>query len=174
MTVNTGLILLPGHRTTPEFLERLESVVNASENPVIYLAIDPGKANGICGYDTRFYLQFMMTVQADDMIMFLEQFKKLEVIICEDYKILYHKTKDHAFSDLETTRVIGRIEGYATRLKVKLVKQLATIKKTGYAFIGKTPLPKSDPTNHQLDAHVHFIFWAVKNQLIDIKTLLRN
>ncbi len=174
MTANTGLVLFPGDRTTPEFLERLSSVVNAPENPVLYLAIDPGKSNGVCGYDAKFYLQFMMTVHADDMVEFLEQFNQVTTIVCEDYKVFYHKAKDHAFSDLETPRVIGRIEGYAARMRVKLVKQMSNIKTTGYAFIGKKPLPKSDPKNHQLDAHVHFIFYAVKNQLIDIKTLLKS
>lgn len=174
MTANTGLVLFPGDRTTDAFLERLRSVVNSELNPVKFLAIDPGTSNGVCLYDARYYLVSMMTVHAEDLDEFIEQFEQLDTIICEDYKVYRHKANAHVFSDLQTPRAIGGIESFCRRKKVKLVKQLASNKPTGYAFLGKKPLPKSDPKNHQMDAHVHFIFWAVKNNLIDIKTLLRN
>lgn len=158
---------------TPRYLENLNSTVNADTNPIEYLSIDPGKSNGLCGYDTKFYPQFMLTIRADDMVKFLQQFKRVRKVIIESYKIFPNKAKDHIYSDLETPRVIGRVEGWAETNDVELIKQPSSIKPTGYAWIGKKPLPKSNPQNHSMDAHVHFMYWAVKNRLIDARELLR-
>ena len=160
-------------RLTPEYLANLSSVVNAEENPVIYLGIDPGKANGVCGYDAKYYVMFMLTIQADDMNMFINQFTKVKTCIIEDYRIFPGKEKQHIYSSLETPRVIGRVEAWAETNKIELVKQGAHIKETGYKWIGAKPLPKSNKNNHKLDAHVHFMYWAVKSRLINAAELLK-
>lgn len=166
-------MILDKEPITDEQLASLAEAVNADMNPVKYLAIDPGKANGVCGYDAKFHLVFMYTIREEDMVKFLEVFKRVETCITESFLLFPTKTKDQIYSDMETSRVIGRVEGWAARAKVKLVMQPSSIKKTGYAWIGKKPLPKSNPKNHKMDAHVHFMFWAVKNGKINAADLLR-
>ena len=56
---NTELVKSVEGRLTKQYLEKIKETVNAEANPIIYLSIDPGKTNGICGYDAKFYLMFM-------------------------------------------------------------------------------------------------------------------
>jgi hypothetical protein len=165
VTVNT-------ENLTDDYLVRLKETVNAPNNPITYLAIDPGKANGVCGYDVKCYLQFMHTIAANDMIKYLESFTQVQKCIMEDYLLYPDKAKHQVYSDMETSRVIGRVEAWAERKEVEVIKQGSRIKSTGYAWIGKKPLPKSNSKNHVLDAHVHFIYWAVRRGLISANTLL--
>jgi hypothetical protein len=155
-----------------ETIERIKEAANKDENPVKYLSIDPGKSNGICGYDVKYYLMFMLTLPADNITKFLHQFDKVDICILEDYKLFPNKAQQQVYSDMETSRVIGRVETWAELKDVKLIKQPSSIKPTGYAWIGEKPLPKSNPSNHSLDAHVHFIYWAVKNGKMDARKLL--
>jgi hypothetical protein len=168
-----GVIASIEGRLTDEWLQHLNEAVNAQHNPVKYLGIDPGKSNGVCGYDEKFYLQFMLTVPSDDMTMFMHQFNNVDTCVIENFMLYPNKAKEQRYSDMETSRVIGRVETWAELKKVTLVKQGATVKKSGYAYIGKKPLPKSDPRNHELDAHVHLMYWAVSKNKIDAATLLR-
>lgn len=164
-----GLVLV----SRTEF-DRFEGTVNAEVNPVIYLGIDPGKSNGVCGYDARHYVVFMCTVNSLDMIHFLAMFKKVEKCIIEDYLLYPDKAKQQVYSDMETSRVIGRVESWAELHHVEVIKQGASIKATGYKWIGKKALPKSNPLNHELDAHVHFMHWAIKHGKVNAADLLRN
>lgn len=160
-------------RLTKEELDHFREAVNSPLNPVKYLGIDPGKHNGVCGYDAKFYLQFMKPVNSNDMVIFLEQFSMVDVCVIEDYKLYPNKAKVQTYSDMETSRVIGRVESWSHHKGVKLVKQKALIKKTGYAWLGQKPLPKSDPMNDPLDAHVHFMYWAVLTGRIKAEELLK-
>ncbi len=168
----TSMILNPGERLTPEFLEKLNSIVNAEENPTTYLGIDPGGKNGIGIYDARFYLQFIFTIAADDMVRFLLQFNHVKTAVVEDYRLFPNKAKQQYYSDMETPRVIGRIETWAEMNNVELVKQGPSIKDVGYAWIGQKKPPKSDKRNHEKDGNVHFMYWAIKNKHIDARSLL--
>lgn len=159
---------------TDEQLVAISETVNCDVNPVEYLAIDPGMANGVCGYDAKYYLVFMYTIREQDLLRFLKQFQKVSICVIEDYTLYPQKAKEQIYSDMLTPRVIGRVENWAELNSVELIKQGARIKPTGYAWIGKKPLPKSNPKNHKMDAHVHFMYWAVKNGHIDARVLLRN
>jgi len=169
VTVN----IAPAERLTEEYLAHLKETVNATENPVNYLAIDPGKANGVCGYDEKFYLVFMLTIQAADMNLFVHQFDNIKTCIIEDFKLYPNKTRTQHYSDMETSRVIGRVESWAELKDVELVKQGATIKTTAYAWLGEKPLPKHNPKNHMMDAHAHFVYWAVRKGFINARDLLK-
>ena len=158
---------------TLEDIAHLAEAVNTEENPVQYLGIDPGKANGVCGYNAKFYLQFMFTIKSDDMVKFLAAFKKVKKCIMENYKLFPNKAKDQYYSDMETPRVIGRVEAWAETNGVELITQPPTIKSTGYKWIGQKPLPKSNPWNHPMDAHVHLMYWAIKNKYIHPSELLK-
>jgi hypothetical protein len=166
VTVDIGLALLPGERTTPEYLVRLKEAVNADHNPVIYLSIDPGKSNGVCGYNAKYYPMFMLVIDSEDMILFLHQFKRIEKCITEKYIVYSNKAKQHIGSNLETSRVIGRIESWAKTNDVQLIMQPASDKVQGYIFMQQKPLPKTNLLNHAMDAKAHFYFWAVRTHRI--------
>lgn len=153
-------------------LETFTELVNAEVNPVKYVAIDPGKFNGIAMYDEKFYLQALHVVNAADMVAFLNAFKKLDMVVCESYRIFAGKEMQHRYSDMETVRVIGRVESYCEMRDVKLVKQMSSIKPTGYAWIGKKP-PRNKNDQDPMDAHVHMMYWAVMHKKVNAHDLLR-
>lgn len=153
----------------PSFTE----TINADTNPTIYLGIDPGESNGICGYDAKFYLTFMFTVAAEDMNQFLKQFEKIKTCVIESFSLYPNKAQSQIYSDMLTSRVIGRVENWAHDTHVTLIKQPAKIKPTGYAWLGKKPPSKTDPTNHEQDAHVHFMYWAVRNGHVAPESLVK-
>jgi predicted Zn-ribbon and HTH transcriptional regulator len=153
-------------------LEIWKTRVNLETNPVTYLSIDPGKSNGVCGYDKKYNIVFMGTVREEDMTNFLNCFDNLAVCVVESYRLYPNKRKQQIYSDMLTSRVIGRVEGWAARKGIKLVMQPASIKPVGYAWIDKKPLPKTNPHNHEWDAHVHFMYWAISKGKIDASILL--
>lgn len=163
----------PGTRLTKENLAHIKEVVNAEQNPIEYLAIDPGKMNGICGYDAKYYLLFMLVIHADDVVMFINQFEKVKKCIIESYRVFPNKAKQHIYSDLQTPRVIGRVEAWAETNEIELVKQPPTVKDTGYKWIGERPLSKSNPRNHALDAHVHGMFYFVVTGRVKLEDIMR-
>jgi hypothetical protein len=158
---------------TEEYLKKLDEIVNDEKDPITYIAIDPGNSNGVCGYNSKGHLMFMTTINEKDLLKFLKVFQKIILCVTENYLIYEHKLQHHRGSDVLTLRVIGRIENWCELSNIQLVKQLAAIKNTGYLWLGKKPLPKSNPANHKWDAHVHFIYWAVRKGLIKAADLLR-
>jgi hypothetical protein len=167
-------MILDNKPISDEDFKALYELVNSPLTAVKYLAIDPGKASGVCGYGAHLNLIFMYTIREEDMVKFLECFESVTTAIVEDYVLYPNKSKEQVYSDMQTSRVIGRIEGWAARHRVQLVKQKANIKPNGYAFIGRNPLPKSNPKNHVWDAHVHMIYWAVRTGKINARDLLNN
>jgi hypothetical protein len=165
-------VIFNGQRLTKEDFSKIHEVVNLDANPVKYLGVDPGKANGVCGYNSEYFLAFMWTIQEDDMIDFLDQFEKIDTCVIENYSLYPNKAQQQVYSDMVTSRVIGRFEGWAARNNIKLVKQPASIKPVGYAWIGQKQPSKSDSQNHAKDAHVHFMYWAVKTGKLDARILL--
>lgn len=141
-------------------------------NHVKYLGIDPGKSNGVCGFDYKYSMLFMYTVKEKDMNNFLDLFKALDAIICENFLLYPNKAMKQVYSDMPTSRVIGRIEEFCDIHKIKLVKQPATIKSTGYRWINRNPPAKGNPRIHEMDALVHFMYWAIKSGRIDASTLV--
>lgn len=144
------------------------------ESTVKYLSIDPGESNGVCCYDENCKLLYLWTVKEEDILIFLNEFNHLNTCIIEDFILYSHKAYQQVGSNMLTSRVIGRTEGWAARKEVHLVKQKAAIKPTGYKFLGRKPLNKKHPMNHALDAHVHFTYWAVQQRKIDLADVLRN
>jgi hypothetical protein len=155
-------------------LENLKNTVNSDDNPIIYLSIDPGKYNGVCGYDARYYPMFMYVVDEKDITEFIHSFEKVKLCVLEDFKLFPNKSRSQIYSDMPTSRVIGRVEDWTKLKKIELIKQPSNIKATGYAWIGKKPPAKHTNKNDPMDAHVHFMFWAVKNGKIPASKLLND
>lgn len=160
-------------RLTPELLSSLEEVVNNEQNPIEYLSFDPGKDNGATGYDSKYYLSFMLTVAEQDMLDFLKCFKHVKKVTIENFTLFPHKRTEQNYSDMLTSRVIGRVEVWSQLNEVELIKQSPNIKRTGYAWIGIPSPSKSNPKRHELDAHAHFVYRAVKNGWIKAEDLLK-
>jgi hypothetical protein len=156
----------------PEILGILATSVNDEKNPVVYLGIDPGESNGVCGFDEKYRLVFMYTVMYPDVGDFLELFKNLKLIVCEDFFLYPDKAMQQVYSEMKTSKVIGSVVEFTRKNKIQLVMQKATIKSTGYKWVGKKPLPKHNPANHELDAFVHFMYWAVRTGKINAADLL--
>ena len=154
--------------------EKLCEVVNTPTRPVVYLGVDPGKSNGVCGFDAQFKLMGMWTVMENDILTFLRQFKNIKTCVIENYRLYTNKAFQQAHSDMLTSRVIGRFEAWAEINNLELIKQGANIKPIGYKFIGKKALPKSNKLNHAMDAYVHFVYWAVRKGKINAADLLNN
>lgn len=161
-------------KLTEDQLKNLPELVNNETLTVKYLGIDPGNSNGCCGYDERYRLMFMFTVPADLMIKFLHSFKHVEACVLENFTLFPHKRTEQNYSDMLTSRVIGRVEDWAELNNIQLIKQGPNIKKTGYLWLGQKSPSKSNPANHELDAHCHFTYWAVKNGKIKAEDLIRN
>lgn len=171
--LKSSLIRSSDGRYTDEELAHLKEAVNAPVNPVVYLSIDPGESNGICGYDVKYHLLFMLVVKEADMIRFLAQFEHIKHCICEGYLLFPNKARQQIYSDMKTPKVIGRVESWSEINEIELHMQPPTIKVTGYKWIGKRPLPKSNPQNHPMDAHVHFMYWGITTGRIKLEDLLR-
>ncbi len=152
---------LDGNKITAEYLAHINSVVNNEQNPVTYLGIDPGNATGITGYDEKFYLQFSLTLKPEDVGVFLDNFYHLKTVVYEGFALFPNKAKQQIYSKMTTSQVIGRIKTISELRGFEVVEQQSTIKNTGYKYLGKKPLPKSNPQNHTMDAHVHFMYWAI-------------
>ncbi len=158
-------------RVTKEGFTKLKELVNDPLNPVIFLSFDPGKGTGVTGYDAKYYMQFMWTLHEADVVKFLACFEKVSLVVMESYRVFAHKAKEHIGSDLLTSRVIGRIEHWVETIGATLVTQQSSIKDTGYKWAKKKPLPKSNPLNHALDAHIHFIYFAVRRGFINLNSI---
>lgn len=166
-------LIKPGERLDAEHLSKYKEIFNNDTNPVKYLGIDPGRSNGICGYDIKYYLMFMFTIHSDDMTLFMHCFDNVDTCVMESFRLFPNKVREQTYSDMETSRVIGRVESWVELKKVDLVTQSPSIKVTGYKWIGKKPLPKSNPSNHEMDAHVHFMYWAIRTGRIAAADVLR-
>ena len=143
---------------------------------VNYISIDPGHTSGVCGYDKNCNLVFMLTVDKDNIVGFLEDEVNtghVHTVIYEEYAVFPNKAQQHVYNPLHTVRVIGAIQSWALRKKLHIHGQKSSIKPTAYRMLGVKPLPKSDPQNHSLDAHAHFTFWAVKNKKLDPRKLIK-
>lgn len=154
-------------------LEDLTSeTVELITESAVYLGIDPGEKNGIAGYSDKYELLWMLTVKEPDMGPFIGKCNNLKLIIIEDFLLYPSKAMPQSFSDMPTSRVIGRVEEIARTKDIKIIKQPANIKKTAYKWIGVKQPSKSNPRNHELDAHAHFMFWAIKYGKINASSLL--
>lgn len=137
-----------------------------------YIAIDPGETCGFALYDKSGKLLWLEQHPLNRLITYLWAILKDNkncVVICEAYRVYPQKAMDHIYSDLKTVKAIGRIEALCELTESKLVMQPATVKSTGFRWIGKKP---SSQLKHQQDAHAHGIYYLVSNGIIDPAALL--
>lgn len=149
---------------------------------VTYIAIDPGKTNGIAAYDKEGNCVWMYEVKYDGIIQFLKQVESsmmdfstgIKAVIIEDFRLFPHKRTEHNFSDLATARVIGRIEAFCEDRDIKLVKQMPDTKTTGFAYLGQKEPSRGAKLAHAAVANAHGTYWLLNSGIMSGRKLLEN
>lgn len=133
------------------------------DSRIKYLAFDPGLTVGWAAFDESGKECAWGQTPWDNVGKILDTFGgNLIAVICEDYVINPHVS--HGGSKVETVRVIGMMQEYCRANNVPLVLQPPRIKKIGYAWAGRAPLPKSQHAqSHQFDALAHGVYYLQKN-----------
>lgn len=127
-----------------------------------YLAVDPGVTIGWATFDQN---GSGLTMGQASIPQFYEMLRncKSQVIIVEDYRKNpeHFMRKEHAWSRLETVRVIGAIEFYCFLTGKQCVEQPNTIKPIAYMWAGMKP-SKNHKISHEQDAYVHGVYYLQK------------
>ena len=126
------------------------------------LAIDPGKMNGWAIFDEDGELVEFGQVHEDGLFDWLKtKTQNLSTIVIEDYILYKKKAMKQSGSDMVASRVIGRVEMFASLVGAKLVKQKADILPTAQKLSGYK-MPSDHSISHQFSAINHGIYWLIK------------
>lgn len=125
-----------------------------------YLALDPGKTTGYAIFDSKGEVQVIGLKDIDELAEWLEGLSSdITTCIYEGYRVFPHIS--HKYSEVIAIQAIGQIVSWATRRKIKLVKQWSSQKTDGYKLLGMKP-PKKKKEEHQYDAVAHGVLYLVK------------
>lgn len=139
------------------------------EIPSAVLALDPGETTGWAFFN-KAVLKATGELKATDIGTVVPQLENLfkllqpQVLVVEDYRIYSWKTKQHAFSDVFTLRLIGCIETLAVQNQIPLYKQSAQVAKN---FCTDSKLQEWDiyvTGNHIRDAVRHGAYFLIFNE----------
>lgn len=129
--------------------------------PKTVLAIDPGITIGWCLFIDG-EVNSLGTIKLDSFTNWLESFDpKPDVIVVEDYKLFKHKALQQSGSRMETVKVIGMIESYVVRNRIKIVRQPSNIL-TIAGLWTETPIPKKSHLQDQVSAYLHGSYWLIR------------
>lgn len=132
-----------------------------------YIAIDPGKGVGWATFNEDGSDDEFMTLTEEEV---REEFMRRvwdhpPAVICEDWKMTPAAAKFMVWSNMPTAKLIGWLEGVCFMQNIPFHLQGAAVKPNAYKMTGRTPLPKSNPLNHAMDAYVHGKYWLIKNKI---------
>jgi len=135
---------------------------------VAYIALDPGGTTGYATFEENGTLIDMTYYNLETIrTSFLEDFQPVLIaVICENWRLMPQIAKHFYHSDMPTCKLIGWLEGTCDTMAIQFHLQEPAIKSSAYKWAGKTPLPKSNPMNHAMDAYVHGYYWLMKNGVI--------
>lgn len=141
---------------------------------ITFISFDPGENTGVTLYNEKGHLQQLEVIHHKKINEWLRELVADDIITCiiEDYRVYPNKAKAHIYSDVKTVAVIGRLEYWAEAHEIKIVKQPASLKTTGFKYLGIAEPPRSNPRSHGFVAHAHATFYFVKNGILDPKELL--
>ena len=126
------------------------------------LAIDPGKMNGWAIFNEDGELVEFGQVHEDELSNWLNtKTSDVSTIVVENYVLYKKKAMKQSGSDMVASRVIGRLEMYASLKGAKLVKQPADILPTAQKLSGYK-MPSDHSISHQFSAINHGIYWLIK------------
>lgn len=99
------------------------------------LALDPGETTGVAVFEGAYklyedQLSTKDVAAAAKRIAQLIDGWRIQVVVCEDYRVYAWKIRQHAWSSLHTPRLIGALELICSVAEVPLVKQTAQVAKT--------------------------------------------
>jgi hypothetical protein len=133
----------------------------------LYIALDPGGTTGYATFDgSGKFLDMEYLDLAEVRNRFELDLWDAIAVICENWKLDPKLAKVFAWSEMPTCKLIGWLEGVCWMKNIPFILQEPQAKRNGYKQAGKTPLPKSNPMNHALDAYIHGRIYLVKNGLI--------
>ena len=132
--------------TFQELFRKVHSVESPSVFKGTLLSLDPGHTTGYCTFHTnagdvvepvlRTHGEINTKDINDCAPQLLELIQWADVVVVEDYRIYRWRQKEHAWSDLLTTRLIGSIEVLATQCwdssyeNIPVIKQPANVAKS--------------------------------------------
>lgn len=143
-----------------------------------YISFDPGETTGWASFDEEGRLHKAgYSKGLDQFYDWLDSHSTFEgcgdlnTVIIEEFRLYPWKSDAQKWSQFKTVEVIGAIKFWARSISMKMfpiwniqhqiqvVEQPANIKAIGYKWAMCSPLPKSNPRNHELDAYVHGVYY---------------
>lgn len=119
--------------TTKHFDELLQKVRKSDEDwvpPARLLCLDPGETTGWAVFDRGVFAQAgQLNTKPDVYTQTVPQFLQTiqpTHIIMENYKVYAHKLKDHSWSSLHTSQLIGSIKMLSSMQNIGVSLQMAS------------------------------------------------
>jgi len=136
---------------------------------MLVLALDPGKSTGYAMVQVidRQMKLIDIGVEKDEQVKYIgELILQADVVICEDFKIRPNMARagNFDYDNMVAPRVIGKIELLCQMGNKELVKQQASLKPMGFAYM-QLRYVKGKKGTHAEDALSHAGYYLVKNQL---------
>lgn len=133
------------------------------------LGVDPGKHSGVAMLEIK-NKRAKLTEAYVELNVGSEKFRSLieqaTYVVVEDFKVRPGKARQGAFDwdQMETPKIIGKIELLADELGKKIILQQPSVKPVGYGYAGMKYVPGKSGM-HVFDAAAHALFYLVKNDL---------
>lgn len=131
-----------------------------SNEPVKYLAIDPGETTGWATFDANgIETAIGQVAQKDFNTWFIQMLREhdIDTVICEDYKN-FGWMEQKKWSKNQTSKNIGGIEMACDSMGVKCVLQSNTKYALGAGY-GGFDIPSNHSISHQFVALAHGIYY---------------
>lgn len=131
-----------------------------------YLAFDPGKRTGVCGWvDPKQIPVIMEIMEEKERDTFLQRLdpSTLKCVLLEDYRVRNEKF-NHQGDRVYTAKVIGDIEGFCRRNQIDVVLLQPTVKKIAAKWVGY-----QYPRGHLPD---HVAAWLIGSYYLRINNLM--
>ena len=134
-----------------------------------FLGIDPGGTTGLALVSVTDKKPTLVEVLASKDLTTIEYqwlLKKADLIITENFRLRPKNARDGSFdwSDMETPKIIGKLEMWAQLNDKTLVKQEPSIKPMGYGYC-QMKYVKGKKGLHIQDAAAHAMFYLVTKNL---------
>lgn len=128
-----------------------------------YLSVDPGETVGWATFDEQGNGLKNGTVIGRPALLNLLRAVNPTVIICEDFMLYPWKSKDQAFSQFETVKVIGWLEMWAHIKKIVVHLQPSNVLTIALMWSG-IKAPKGHLPD-EMSAYAHGVYWLQKNNI---------
>ena len=132
-------------------------------------AFDPGETTGWSVFNLDgVQIYYGQSKGRDALYATLAEIGAVPHVVIEDYRLFQSKALQQSGSRLETVRVIGAIESWATLNKSRITLQPSNIKSIASLWSGVVP-KGAHKNNHHVDAFNHGYYYLQKNGFIKPK-----